>query len=155
MAILWPLSTEVGSSLSFYAGLAQLVERLLYLIMNKKPPRTCRACDNYIPERHYTFCRTCILLGRHIRKAEKLSDAATDRTRRIVLIKSHGHACFNCKLSEWQGQPIPLELDHIDGNHENNLETNLRVLCPNCHAQTPTYKAKNKGNGRASRRQSI
>lgn len=47
---------------------------------------------------------------------------------------------------------IPLELDHIDGDHENNVEGNLRLICPNCHAQTPTYKNKNKGRGRESRR---
>jgi len=36
-----------------------------------------------------------------------------------------------------------LDLDHIDGNRENNLDENLRLLCPTCHAQTPTYKGKN------------
>jgi hypothetical protein len=41
------------------------------------------------------------------------------------------------------GRPIPLELDHIDGHHWNNSLDNLRLLCPNCHAQTPTYKARN------------
>jgi hypothetical protein len=48
-------------------------------------------------------------------------------------------------------QPIPLELDHIDGDAGNNNYDNLRVLCPNCHALTPTFKAKNKGKGRAAR----
>ena len=43
---------------------------------------------------------------------------------------------------------IPLEIDHIDGNSENNLENNLRLLCPNCHALTPFYKNLNKGKGR-------
>jgi hypothetical protein len=42
----------------------------------------------------------------------------------------------------------PLEIDHIDGNSENNLETNLRLLCPNCHALTPNFKNLNKGKGR-------
>lgn len=42
------------------------------------------------------------------------------------------------------GQPIPLELDHIDGNHQNNALQNLRLLCPNCHALTPTFRDKNK-----------
>lgn len=50
--------------------------------------------------------------------------------------------CYICKLKEWNSLPIPLELDHIDGNHYNQLENNLRLLCPNCHAQTPTYRNK-------------
>lgn len=61
--------------------------------------------------------------------------------------------CENCKLSQWNGLPIPLEMDHKDGNYKNNQIDNLRLLCPNCHAQTPTYKSKNRGNGRDYRRE--
>ena len=51
--------------------------------------------------------------------------------------------CAVCGLREWRGSPIPLDMDHIDGDHLNNELSNLRLLCPNCHAQTPTYKARN------------
>jgi len=51
--------------------------------------------------------------------------------------------CAVCRLVEWQGRPIPLELDHVDGDYENNSIINLRLLCPNCHALTPTYRAQN------------
>ena len=51
--------------------------------------------------------------------------------------------CGVCGLTEWNKQPIPLELDHINGNHMDNTLTNLRVICPNCHAQTNTYRGKN------------
>ena len=51
--------------------------------------------------------------------------------------------CEWCKNEKWNGSPIPLEVDHIDGNHVNNELSNLRILCPNCHAQTETYKGKN------------
>lgn len=54
------------------------------------------------------------------------------------------HKCECCGLKEWLGDPIPLELDHIDGDHYNNTLENLKVLCPNCHAKTPTYRGKNK-----------
>jgi hypothetical protein len=67
------------------------------------------------------------------------------------MVDIHGWKCMRCENTEWQGVPIPLELDHIDGNAGDNSPKNLRLLCPNCHAQTPTHKAKNKGNGRGSR----
>lgn len=55
--------------------------------------------------------------------------------------------CESCGLSKWMSKSIPLELDHIDGNHFNNDFNNLRILCPNCHAQTPTYSGKNSNGG--------
>lgn len=51
--------------------------------------------------------------------------------------------CYQCTLTEWNGKPIPLELEHIDGDHTNNNLSNLTILCPNCHAQTSTYRGKN------------
>lgn len=62
------------------------------------------------------------------------------------------HKCSCCDNTEWNGVPIPLELDHIDGNNTNHLLSNLRMLCPNCHAQTDTYRGKNKSEGGASLR---
>jgi HNH endonuclease len=67
------------------------------------------------------------------------------------MVDIHGWKCMCCSNTEWQNNPIPLELDHIDGNAGNNSPDNLRLLCPNCHSQTPTHKARNKGNGRGSR----
>lgn len=52
--------------------------------------------------------------------------------------------CNNCKLTEWQGNPIPLELEHKNGVHNDNRIENLELLCPNCHALTSTYRGKNK-----------
>lgn len=54
------------------------------------------------------------------------------------------HKCSKCELTEWMGKRIPIELEHIDGDNTNNELSNLCMLCPNCHAQTDTYKGKNK-----------
>jgi hypothetical protein len=53
--------------------------------------------------------------------------------------------CARCSRDRWEDSPIPLELDHIDGDRTNNLLSNLRLLCPNCHALTPTYRGRNIG----------
>jgi len=53
------------------------------------------------------------------------------------------HKCYKCDLTEWNNEPIPIELEHIDGNNSNNNLDNLTILCPNCHAQTSTYRGKN------------
>lgn len=50
--------------------------------------------------------------------------------------------CCICGLTDWQGNSITLQLDHIDGNRHNNQIHNLRLLCPNCHSQTETYGSK-------------
>jgi hypothetical protein len=64
-----------------------------------------------------------------------------------VLIKNRGHLCENCGLSEWMNHPITLELEHVDGNNRNNIETNLKLLCPNCHALTYTWRGRNINSG--------
>lgn len=53
------------------------------------------------------------------------------------------HSCECCGLSFWLDKPIPLELHHVDGNKYNNQIENLSLLCPNCHALTDNYRAKN------------
>ncbi len=64
---------------------------------------------------------------------------------RLIKENIFQHKCYNCNLTEWMGRKIALELEHIDGNRRNNLINNLTLLCPNCHALTPTYRGKNKG----------
>ena len=56
------------------------------------------------------------------------------------LLKERGSSCERCGLNEWQAVEIPLELEHVDGNNRNNSKENLLLLCPNCHALTPTWR---------------
>ncbi|GLV91584.1 MULTISPECIES: HNH endonuclease [Streptomyces] len=57
--------------------------------------------------------------------------------------------CRLCGIEAvWQGRPLPLEVDHIDGDWRNNQPENLRLLCPNCHSTTDTYRGRAKGRRR-------
>ena len=62
------------------------------------------------------------------------------------LVKEHilEYKCSGCGITEWNNNPISLDLDHINGIHSDHRKENLRFMCPNCHSQTPTYKSKNK-----------
>lgn len=87
---------------------------------------------------------------------EKIENGDTTlyyRNYKKYLIVKYGEKCMECGWSEvnpYSGK-VPIELEHIDGDSENNSLDNLKILCPNCHALTPTYKALNKGNGRHKR----
>ena len=70
------------------------------------------------------------------------------------LVEKYGERCLLCgwnQRSQYTNR-VPLEIDHIDGNADNNSEGNLRLLCPNCHALTPSFRNLNKGKGRSWRK---
>ena len=51
-------------------------------------------------------------------------------------------SCSMCGIKTWNGKEISLELDHINGDAANNNLENLRLLCPNCHSQTDTFRGR-------------
>lgn len=69
------------------------------------------------------------------------------------LILKYGEKCMECNWSKKNiySNKIPIELEHINGNSGDNNLKNVKLLCPNCHSLTPTYKALNAGNGRHNR----
>ena len=69
---------------------------------------------------------------------------------RRYIFEKFDNKCCKCgwgKTNPYTGT-VPLEIDHIDGNYENNSEDNLQLLCPNCHSLTETYRGANRGKGR-------
>lgn len=78
---------------------------------------------------------------------EKLNTTAFDKLpfsakRNIVLEEQEGK-CIHCGISDWNDKPIVLELDHINGDNQNNKRNNMRFLCPNCHSQTASFRGRN------------
>lgn len=64
--------------------------------------------------------------------------------RRALIESGVPEFCKHCGCgTEWNGKPLSLQIDHVDGNCIDNTPTNLRFLCPNCHSQTSTFGSKN------------
>lgn len=111
----------------------------------------CEYCDTLCRNR---FCnQTC--KAKQNRKLQVENGTAKHRTYKLYLIDVYGEKCMECGWCErntYTGN-IPIELEHIDGNNSNNDLTNLKLLCPNHHSLTPTYKGANRGNGPVERRE--
>ena len=88
------------------------------------------------------------LAGEYVGK--RLQFRANEWTRKLI-VDHYGQSCSSCGITEWNGKPILLEVNHIDGKAYNNIMNNLELLCPNCHSQTDTYKAKNRNSDRKYR----
>jgi 5-methylcytosine-specific restriction endonuclease McrA len=72
---------------------------------------------------------------------------------RDYLDEQQGGCCAICGIEDkWNGVTLALIVDHINGDASNNHRDNLRLICPNCDSQLPTYKARNRGSGRYYRR---
>lgn len=68
------------------------------------------------------------------------------RLRRALMEIGREERCSCCGIPPiWLGQPLPLEVDHVNGDWRDNSADNLRFLCPNCHSTTDTYRGRAKG----------
>jgi hypothetical protein len=138
-------------------------------------PKLCPVCHNSISFKNKstsTFCsRSCAATHNNLSKIkhpkklhrsrveireEKINDienglVSSRRTLKTYLSDKFGYECSECNLSKWRDKILPLEIDHTDGDASNNSLSNIRLLCPNCHSITTTWKGRNKGNGRKSK----
>ena len=120
----------------------------------RKAIKHCRHCQTILENNDRTYCsHSCKWSYEHPVMLEKIrkGEIVTGTTIKAHLFRERGHRCQICEGTEWQGKDIPLELDHINGNAGDNRGHNLRLICPNCHSQTDTFRGKNKGKGRKAR----
>ena len=112
----------------------------------------CLQCNVRIPKGK--FCSTEHMTNyqhqQRIKLWKETGEIGKSPVKRYLAEQKEG--CWTCGITDHNNKPIVLELEHINGNSDDNSEDNLSLLCPNCHSQTPTYKNKNKGNGRHYRR---
>lgn len=66
-------------------------------------------------------------------------EVVTGSSLKRCMRHTKGYICECGNAGRWLNKPLVLQLDHIDGNSDNNHPLNLRWLCPNCHSQTPTW----------------
>lgn len=95
----------------------------------------------------HLYCRECKNpVGNKLSAEKILSKKKRPRYHlvRVMLEAGIPYLCKECGQEPlWNGKELTLQIDHIDGNHNNNEDLlNLRFLCPNCHTQTPTYGSK-------------
>ena len=118
----------------------------------------CKECGKIPYRRSYTYCSNkcqCVYQYRKYIRSWKEGGIIVKTKNVSSYLKKYLFEKYKgkCVLCDWNREnevtgKVPLEVDHIDGNADNNQESNLRLLCPNCHSLTPYFRNLNKGRGR-------
>ena len=131
--------------------------------MARKSRESCLHCGKETPRAKYKYCTNACQIEYQYQcyikewKAGRVLGLqglgiVSGHIKRYLRRKFEDKCCV-CGWSKINArtEKVPLVADHIDGNWRNNVESNLRLLCPNCDSLTPTYAGLNRGNGRKNR----
>jgi hypothetical protein len=110
--------------------------------------RECRIRFGFAAESwHKAVKRGAIRTRERVWPIERVLREAKNRNHVKVRLLQAGllqNQCEECGLSQWRGKPISIQIDHVNGQKNDNRLENLRMLCPNCHSQTETFASRNK-----------
>lgn len=131
---------------------------------NTKPIDTCIICNKPLSRGHQSVYCAEHLIQR--RQEERITnwletgdiglkpDCTIRGIFRDYILREQNGCCAMCSMPAiWNGKPLVFILDHIDGDAANSARENLRLVCPNCDSQLPTYKSKNKNSSRTKRKE--
>lgn len=121
----------------------------------KQIKRNCLMCE--VETYNQKYCSNQCQINYQSKQNKELAIKENDIKNNVlgkkILIDMYGEQCSVCGLLNiWNGKELKLELDHINGIANDNRIENVRLICPNCHSQTDTYKAKNKTSTRKYRK---
>lgn len=131
--------------------------------MPRLPRGNCPVCGRETPRARYKYCSNgCQQKYQYQCYIEEWKGGKVSGLQSLGLVSKYikrylrrkfGSKCTLCGWSEInpKTKEVPLVADHIDGNWRNNIESNLRLICPNCDALSPTFAGLNRGNGRKNR----
>lgn len=131
--------------------------------MNKKLRRNCLYCGIETSRPSYIYCSNqCQADLRYSEYISRWQSGEESGLQGIGIVSRHvkrylrekyNNQCCICGWAEVNivTMQVPLVADHIDGDWRNNLEINLRLICPNCDSLTATYAGLNRGKGRSGR----
>lgn len=126
---------------------------------SRKKELICKMCKKLTLGTGKIYCSSLCQVKyqnqQKIFESENGGRSASAQCYKRYLIWNFGAKCMKCGWNEIHSitNKVPIELNHIDGNSENNKLANLEIICPNCHSLTPNFKGLNAGNGRVRRRE--